>query len=182
MKLKYLFAFSIAVASLGGSATAQELDGRWISAAPENIGQMHAIRDFTFDDGRWSVDFVGFADAEATAPLFTATVSGTYVIGGDAQVDEAWSAVFHIAARSVTANSPAGVSMFESLGCRLDEGVAMDLTVDGCGFLPSVMASAVEYDLIAIHDDQLFLGDRSGDLSLERPGKLIRYPLVRAGE
>lgn len=168
-----------AVLAIAGSASAQSLDGRWTSVAPEINGEIYGFRDFVFDGREWSVDFAAFGNAEGTVLLFTATLSGTYVLGSAAAVEGAREAVFHVSERSVEADGPAGVDMFAAMGCVLREGVAMDLTSESCGFLPSVMASGVEYDVVALQGEELFLGERSGDLSKTRPEALIAYPLVR---
>jgi hypothetical protein len=160
--------------------TAPDIPGRWVSAAAEAAGPVTGMRDFTFDGDRWSVRFSAFADAGTTQPLFVLDVAGAYVVGGpSAAVPGAWDANFPILSTTVTAASPAGVDMFAGMGCTLSEGEPKALIAEGCGFLPPVMDAMGEFDLVALKDGQLFLGDRSGDLTKARPTALIAYPLVR---
>lgn len=46
-------------------------------------------------------------------------------------------------------------------------------------FLPSIPASGIEYDLLSLKGDRLWLGERSGDLAKQRPGALSSLALVR---
>ncbi len=68
--------------------------------------------------------------------------------------------------------------MFAEQGCALAVGEALDLIDQGCGFVPPLMTAMGEYDLVAMRGGQLFLGDRAGDLTKERPASLTPYPLV----
>lgn len=159
---------------------AVSIGGRWTSVAPEAQGGVFATREFQFDDGRWSVIFRTFADEAASQPLFRIDVAGAYVIGGpSAAIEGAHNGIFPALQRDLTAESPAGVALFAGMGCALEEGVVKHLVDEGCGFLPPLMQVMGEYDLVALQDDRLFLGDRTGDLSKERPAALTPYPLVR---
>ncbi|MGL5012587.1 MAG: hypothetical protein ACRC6I_22185 [Paracoccaceae bacterium] len=161
-------------------AEAPNLDGRWISVAPENIGQMYATRDFTFDGDAWSITFKAFADAERAAPMFTLQVDGHFRLGGEsAAVPGAWNGVFGAFDKTVTAHSAAAVEMFGGMGCTLEIDQPFDLTDKACGFFHATMDTLGEYDLVALKDGQLFLGDRSGDLTKARPTALTPFPLVR---
>lgn len=161
-------------------AEAPVLDGHWISAAPENMGQMYATRDFTFDGDAWSVTFRAFGDAAATVPLFTLDVGGAYRIGGaSATVPGAYEGIFPATRRSITADSEAGVGLFADMGCTLSLGQAQDLVDEGCGFVPPLMQAMGEYDLVSIQGERFFFGDRSGDLTKARPTALTPFPLVK---
>ncbi len=161
-------------------AEAPKLDGTWASIAPENIGQMYAMRDFIFDGDAWSITFRAFGDEALSVPIFTLDVAGYYKIGGEsAVVPGAYNGVFGATDKTLVANSDIAVKMFGDMGCTLDVGVPFDLTDQACGFFHASMDAAGEYDLVAIHGDQLFLGDRAGDLTKERPKALTPFPLVK---
>lgn len=183
MQIKQTLMAACALAALFNPALAKDamsIDGRWISVAPEAQGGIYATREFQFDDGRWSVIYRTFADEAASQPLFRIDVAGAYVIGGpSASIEGAHSGIFPALQRDLTAESPAGVALFAGMGCTLEEGVVTHLIDKGCGFLPPLMQAMGEYDLIALRDDQLFLGDRTGDLSKARPAALTPFPLVR---
>lgn len=157
-----------------------DINGRWISIAPEPQGGIFALREFRIHEPRFSVIFRAFSDADATVPLFRINVSGYFVLGGPSpEVDDAREGIFPLLDREVTAESQAGVEMFRSMGCALDEGVTVSLVDVGCGFLPPLMEAMGEYDLVSLQGDQLFFGDRSGDLTKVRPSMLTPFPLER---
>lgn len=159
---------------------APSITGHWKSVTPEAAGPITATREFEIRKDTWSVVFRAFADAEASQPLFRIEVGGAYAIGGpSAKVSGAYEGIFPATRRDLTAESPAGVAMFAGMGCTLEEGLTKHLVNEGCGFLPSLMQAMGEYDLVALKDGQLFLGDRAGDLTKARPEKLTPFPLVR---
>jgi hypothetical protein len=161
-------------------AEAPVIDGQWTSVAAENMGQLHATRDFTFDGDAWSITFRAFGDAGMTVPLFTLDVAGYYKIGGPSKdVPGAYNGVFGASDKVLVADSPAAVEMFGQMGCTLEVGVPFDLTDQACGFFHASMDAAGEYDLVALKDGQLFLGDRAGDLTKERPKALTPFPLIK---
>jgi hypothetical protein len=150
----------------------QQLVGKWSSPALENLGQIYGTRQFVFGQSAWSLVFTAYGDANAKLKLFTLSVGGQYHLGASSSVANATEAVFLFHRRSVRAESAAGVGLFASMGCSLELGQAKDLSSQGCGFLPSLMSAAAEYDLVSLQNGKLFLGDRSGDLSKARPSKL----------
>ncbi len=83
-------ALLLALLGLAAPALAEPpvLSGRWVSAAPEAMGPIHATRDFTFEGDRWTVAFTAYADAAATMPLFRLDVGGRFVLGGPSATAE----------------------------------------------------------------------------------------------
>jgi hypothetical protein len=163
------------------AADAPSIKGRWKSVGLEHDGKFYSKRKFAISSKNWKVESKTFADAEGKAPLFTIRVSGFYALGSaSAKVPGAFDGVFPAMSRSLTAESPAGVKMFADMGCKLEQGKAMDLRLQSCGFVPSLTQAMGEYDLAAIQNGKLFFGDRSGDLSKARPEKLTPHPLERA--
>lgn len=160
--------------------TTANLTGEWRSAAPEPMGAFHAVRDFVFTPGQWAMVFRAYADAEARKPLFTLRIDGPYVVGGaSTQVSGASEVTFQYAHRYVTADSADGVAMFAKMGCTLRVGDETDVSLQGCGFVPSMLQAGVEYDLLKLEGDKLYFGDRSGDLSKARPQKLGAQPVTK---
>jgi hypothetical protein len=160
--------------------TAAELSGTWESPEPQNLGQMHALGAFVFDGDTWSTTFHAFADAGTSQPLFTVEVGGTYVLGAPSEaVNDAVEAVFHVSRRVLTAEGEAGAALFGSMGCDIAAGETRPLVSEGCGFLSPVMQAGAEYDLVRVEGDTLTLGDRSADLSRERPAMLAAVSYVR---
>jgi hypothetical protein len=178
--VKRLLAAALLALAPPAFAEAPSIDGTWVSVAPENIGGPFATRAFTFDGDAWSVVFSTFADDGLTQPGFTINVAGYYRLGGaSAAVPGAWNGVFAAFDKTVTAHSPEAVAMFADMGCTLELGQPFDLTDQACGFLHAAMEAMGEYDLVSIQGDQLFLGDRSADLTKARPTMLTPFPVVR---
>ncbi|MGL4237097.1 hypothetical protein [Tabrizicola sp.] len=161
-------------------AEAPDIDGRWVSVAPENFGGPFALREFTFEGDAWRIVLKTFADEAMTEPQFTLDVAGYYRLGAESMaVPGAWNGVFAAFDKTLTAHSAETVEMFGSVGCTLVVDQPFDLTDSACGFFHATMDNMGEYDLIAMRDGQLFLGERSGDLTKARPTALIPYPLVK---
>lgn len=157
-----------------------QLVGHWHSAAPENLGAFYAVRSFVFTEGSWALVFKTAADAEFAKPLFTLRIDGSYAVGKlAAQPAGATEAAFFYSRRYVRADSPSGAAFFQSQGCTLQPGVETDVSLNGCGFVPSITASGIEYDLLQLKGEQLLLGDRSGDLAKARPTALSAFALVK---
>lgn len=157
-----------------------DIQGQWSSAAPEHYGSHHATRSFVIGEHAWQVRYQAYADAQGRQPLFTLRVSGVYVLGeASVKVDGAREGIFPALSRHLTADSPAGVQLFASMGCHLVQGQETALLNTGCGFVPGVMQSMGEYDLVALTQGQLYFGDRAGDLTKVRPARLTPYPLLR---
>lgn len=178
----------IALSSLVGlTASAQntslkpgDLVGRWQSVALENLGQLYGTRDFALTESTWSLEFVAYGDAAGQTKLFTLSAEGGYKLG---QVSSVAAGVqetdFAFSKRLLTANGEAGVGLFKSMGCELRAGQITDVSAKGCGFIPSVGAAPVEFDLLKLEGKNLYFGDRSGDLSKARPAKLNALPVQR---
>ena len=174
------FTALLCVANIAQAQEAPSLQGHWASAALENYGNHFATRTFTFIDKEWRVTYRAYADAQGKQPLFRLEVGGFYVLGqASAGVSGAFEGIFPADHRQLTAESAAGVGMFASMGCTLEQGKALSLVSQGCGFVPPLMQAMGEYDLVALKDGRLYFGDRAGDLSKARPAALTPYPLVR---
>ena len=183
MRIRQILMAAFGCAAVFTPALADDMasiDGHWISASAEAQGGIYATREFHIEGDRWSVVFLAFADEAASQPLFRIDVSGAYVIGGpSAAVDGAHEGIFPALQRDLTALSAGGVAMFVGMGCTLEEGVVKHLLDEACGFLPPLMQAMGEYDLVAVREDRLYFGDRSGDLTKARPTALTPFPLVR---
>ena len=157
-----------------------DLVGRWQSPALENLGQLYGTRDFTLTENTWKLEFVAYGDAAGTAKLFTLNAEGAYKLGKVSSVAAGvQEADFAFSKRLLTANGEAGVGLFKGMGCELKAGEVTDVSAKGCGFIPSVAAAPVEFDLLKLEGKNLFFGDRSGDLSKARPAKLNTLPVQR---
>lgn len=160
--------------------SAADIQGQWVSAGTENYGSHHATRSFSIAERDWQVHYQAYADPQGQRSLFTIRVAGVYALGGpSSHVAGAREGNFPALSRSLTADSDAGVQLFASMGCHLTRGQETFLLNTGCGFVPGLMQSMGEYDLVAQVNGQLFFGDRAGDLSKARPDKLTVFALLR---
>lgn len=157
-----------------------QLVGYWQSAAPENQGAFHLVRSFVFTERAWALTARATVDAKLTEPLFTLRIEGDYAVGKPAEIPrDATEAAFFYHRRYVRADSATGAAFFKSQGCDLPLHVEVDVSLAGCGFVPAVTSSGIEYDLLKISGEQLFLGERSGDLAKSRPRALSTFPLTK---
>lgn len=145
--MKHLMtSFYLLIASPAIALEPADLTGVWIAPDVQNLGDFYAIPTFTFTSDSWRIAFDACSDSDALIGLFTLDVGGSYVLGGPSDsVAGAANAVFHISTRRLTARSEDATALFSSMGCDLVVGQALDLTEKGCGFVPSVMASGIEY-------------------------------------
>jgi hypothetical protein len=119
-------------------------------------------------------------DEKLTTPLFTLRIDGSCVPGvASREVKGAFEAVFMYSRRNLRAESPAGVELFKAQGCALDAEVEKHIGPNCCCFLPSMPASGMEYELLSMQGERLWLVDRSGDLAKQRPRALSTLPVVR---
>jgi hypothetical protein len=161
------------------SFTSKDLIGHWVSSTSENYGQFFGKREFFLTEKAWAILFSAYGDEAATTPLWTLRVEGTYVLGqAHPGVPGARYADFTGGSKYITAFTDDFLSVFSN-GAAWEKGVEYDFSRTGAGFFPSVEAGPVEYDLVLLEGDTLFLGDRSGNLNVDRASKASSYPLVR---
>jgi|GEM_PF-3071940 len=144
--------------------------GHWMSPAPENMGGMYGVRDFTITDDTWSLVMTAYGDPAGTVKLFDFRAEGPYTIGEMATTTgtstaDLYNAVFEFDTKQLTLYStdPAVVNGFGFSACNLKVGSTTDVSATGCSFIPSVAACGQEYDLVAVTDEGLRLGARPAD-------------------
>lgn len=154
--------------------------GRWVSAASENIGSGFANRTFDLSDWKWTLAFAPVAREPWTQFLSRLDISGPYMLGAlSGTVADGPGSVYMSESHIVTPLSEPAVAMSTSAGCTLALNLPMDATLGGCGFMPSGISFAVEHDLIGVNGDEMRMGDRSGYLAQESPTAPSAFPLVR---
>lgn len=153
----------VAAASAIGTAAAadpaqplRELQGRYVSAAPEPWGSAYGSRDFRFDRGRWSLRFVLSLDPAGRQPVFTFRTAGDYrVLGPSTHVPGAFDAVFVEEAKwvSLQSDDPALAGAFGLDRCGLTPGVEKDVSISGCAGWKPVAQCGEDHDLLALDAD-----------------------------
>ena len=161
--------------------TARDLIGRWVSAQPENLDQFYGIRDLVLTEHAWALIFTVHDDEKGHIRLFSVRAEGTYHLSNtQASLPGAHYITLRFIKRYVTVFMPAMLEIFKrgnTLTWALGQEVNVSLT--GANHVPSVSAVPIEYDLVKLEGNQLWLGDRSIDLSKQRAQKLDPYPLNR---
>ena len=169
----------IVAAAQEAKFTSKDLIGRWVSASVENYGQFYGKREFVLTERAWAISFNAFGDDKASVPLWTLRVEGTYVLGqAHPKVAGARYADFAGSAKYITAYTDEFLKTFSN-GASWKKNTEYEFSRTGAGFFPSVEAGPVEYDLVKLEGNTLFLGDRSVDLNKERAQKASAYALVR---
>ncbi len=167
-----------------------QLQGRWASAGCEDAGGGYFLqRDFTFEGDHWKDDGRIFSDAGCHALAFDYDDEGAFdVVDASAQIAGAYETDFGEDTRTLTLRSQGLVDYLNSLpagSCGSSTWVIdqeQSIAVTGCALFhqPSTSQCPKELDLVHIDGDDLYLGDRSGDLCVARPTALAAIPVVRA--
>lgn len=169
-------------APFGSRAQLQSLSGTYASTASEDWGRgTYGRREFTFDNGRWTLNFMLALDPQMTNKVFTFRTYGTYrVLNPSPSVNGAFNAVFNEDAKLVTlhARDPQLVQAFGLADCGLTPGVERDVSVTGCALWRPVSACPQDHDLLAIDNvGALFFGVRPQDNDMctadKRPAALL---------
>lgn len=175
------------VAGCGGQTLNQKLAARWTSAQCESGGPgIYVKRDFTLTESTWKLNVGIFTDPACSASFAAIDVAGPYTVGQDSTNNPGATDVdYGVTTHTVTPKSDAALQAVNGGNCGSAPraiGQVLDVTQTGCAALgvPSVAACPKELDLNKIDGDNLYFGDRSGDLCKTRAPKLGQYPVARA--
>ena len=172
----------------GPNLTAAQLIGTWKGTQCESTqgSTVSRRRQFVMTKTTWKIIVQVFGDTKCSREtlLFTVDFGGDYELGANSNtVPSAQETRFSFTHKLVTPTA-AGVDFLKQ---QCDQypwapGTAQDIAKNGCGKLfMSIEACPVEYDLTAIVDGTLRLGDRSHPLCAPdtRPSKLQALGFVR---
>lgn len=169
-------------AAFGDKSQLQTLVGSYASADSEDWGRgTYGRREFTFDNGKWTLEFTLALDPQMTNKVFGFRTYGTYrVLDRSPTVEGAYNTVFFEDAKFVTlhAQDPKLIQGFGLASCGLTPGVEKDVSVTGCAAWRPVSACREDHDLLAVDaDGALFLGVRPADNDMctadKRPTALL---------
>jgi hypothetical protein len=172
----------------GPNVTAPQLSGSWTGMQCESAqgSTVARRRQFVMTESTWKIIAQAFGDTKCSPEtlLYTIDFGGDYELGANSNtVPGARETRFSFTHKLVTPTA-AGVDFLKQ---RCDQypwaqGTVQDIAKNGCGKLfVSIEACAAEYDLTAIVDGTLRLGDRSHPLCTPdtRPTKLQALGFVR---
>jgi hypothetical protein len=170
--------------------TLPDIRGRWASAGCEEIGgtqgssRLKRTMEISETDRRLQIDFYG--ETGCTDELFSVMIEGPYDIGPKSmEMRDATTARFELGKLTLTPRTPEAVTAFNGAGCGDGDwkvGEGQDVSQFGClGLVPTIDICPVEYDIVKIQDDMLFLGDRSRGMCATEvyPKSFATTPLVR---
>lgn len=150
----------------------ETLDGHYSSTTPEDWGHgAFGRRVFSFDHGRWTLDFTRALDPPFARKVFAFRTGGTYrVIGAAADVPGAFQADFREESKNVTLLTPDLAKAFGLAACGLAVGVEKDVSQAGCAAWKPVSACPQDHDLLALDAaGGLHLGVRPADNDMCAP-------------
>ena len=172
----------------GPNLTAAQLIGTWKGTQCESTqgSTVSRRRQFVMTETTWKIIVQVFSHTKCSPEtlLFTVDFGGDYELGANSNtVSSAQETRFSFTHKLVRPTA-AGVDFLKQ---QCDQypwapGTAQDIAKNGCGKLfMSIEACPVEYDLTAIVDGTLRLGDRSHPLCTPdtRPTKLQALGFVR---
>ena len=172
----------------GPNLTAAQLIGTWKGTQCESTqgSTVSRRRQFVMTKTTWKIIVQVFGDTKCSPEtlLFTVDFGGDYELGANSNtVSSAQETRFSFTHKLVRPTA-AGADFLKQ---QCDQypwapGTAQDIAKNGCGKLfMSIEACPVEYDLTAIVDGTLRLGDRSHPLCTPdtRPSKLQALGFVR---
>jgi len=171
--------------------TLPDIRGAWASASCEEIrsgeGVSHVKRTMRIEDVTWRLKIDFYGDADCAKGLFSLEIEGPYDIGPKSMdVRGATTARFDRRMLTLTARTAEAAAAFDAAGCgtgtwKVGEGQEIDR--QGClGLIPTIDACPVEYDIVKLDDDRLYLGDRSRGMCVTEkyPKAFAPTPLERS--
>lgn len=145
----------------------QALSGTYQDAEPYAYGDAYGQRIFTFDKGRWTLQFTLGLDPQLTQPVFEFRTYGTYqVLEPSEVVDQAFNALFLEEKKFLTLKTDQAplVAAFGLDGCGLTKDVEQDISTTGCSVWAPVAQCNEDHDLLAIDEaGDVYFGIRPPD-------------------
>ncbi len=144
-----------------------QLDGKWVSEALEPLGVGGFLnRAFEFEGSEWKLVYTLFEDAEGNTALLSGEVGGTFNVSAARGLTGAFPTDFSFDFRKLSALSEGMAAQLNGANCGTGDwtvGVYRDLTAEGCAAvrLPSLEDCPIEYDLVDVRGEKLYLGART---------------------
>ena len=168
------------------------IEGRFVSPNTEPMhnpdgSTAYLVRDFTFSKSNWKLLLTAYGDPAQSMKLFEATVEGNYSLGKEsATAPKATEADFSFDKITMTPYIDPLVGMFnesKSGNGNWKIGGSQDVSKTGCMFFKPVKEYGMEYDLVSLDGDKLYLGERPSDNNMGspelRPKSLTKDPVVK---
>ncbi|MDX1960244.1 MAG: hypothetical protein SFU98_16870 [Leptospiraceae bacterium] len=151
------------------------LSGKYSDAKPYNYGKAWGKREFSFENGKWTLFFTLALDPEMKLPVFTFRTLGTFKIEEkSSSVKQAYNALFMEEKKFVTlkTNDKNLIQAFRFAECDLEKDVEKDISEKGCSAWKSVSECPGDYDLLSLDNEgKLYFGERPQDNNMCSPDK-----------
>ena len=159
----------------GGKKALESLNGTYASTGSEDWGRgTFGYREFTFQDGKWSLNFILALDPNLNTKVFEFRTFGTYKILRKSNVGKGvFEALFYEEKKFVTlrTDNQELIKGFGLAGCGLIKDSEKDISEDGCAIWPSVEECNEDHDLLKLDGNELFFGMRPADNNMCSPDK-----------
>lgn len=164
----------------------ENLSGTYADPAPYNYGTAWGKRVFTFDKGKWTLDFTLALDQELKMQVFRFRTFGTYKLQEKSgKLADTYNAVFYEEKKFLTLKT-SDENLIKAFGfapCGLTLDVEQDVSVNGCSAWKSVKECPGDYDLLSLDKDgKLYFGARPRDndmCSAEKRPVALTPPVVK---
>ncbi len=145
----------------------EQLSGTYQDLAPYNYGTAFGQRIFTFENGKWTLEFTLGLDPELQQKVFQFRTYGTYqVLDKSVLVPSAYNALFLEEKKFLTllTDNTDLISAFGFSNCQLETGKEKDISKDGCALWAAVEDCQEDHDLLSLDvEGLLYFGVRPPD-------------------
>lgn len=160
--------FSFACAQNTTKKDLENLDGTYVDKQGVDWGQgTFGKREFTFENGKWSLKFILAFDPEMKNQIFVFRTVGTYsILDKSKNVNGAYNALFIENQKFVTLKTdiPDVIQGFGFASCDLTKDVEKNISESGCSLWKSVADCSEDHDLLKMDTDgKLYFGVRPPD-------------------
>ena len=145
----------------------ENLSGTYADPTPYNYGTAWGKRIFTFNNGKWTLDFTLSLDPDMKMQVFRFRTWGTYHIEEKSTtLANTYHAVFYEDKKLLTLKT-ADENLIKAFGfapCNLTIDKEQDVSEKGCSGWKSVKECPGDYDLLSLDKEgKLYFGNRPPD-------------------
>lgn len=153
----------------------ENLSGTYADPVPYNYGRAWDKRVFTFNKGKWTLDFVLALDSEMKMQVFKFRTLGSYKVQEKStKVADTYNAVFFEDKKFLTLKTTDEnlINAFGFSQCNMTINVEQDVSANGCSGWKSVKDCPGDYDLLSLDKEgKLYFGNRPQDNDMCSPEK-----------
>jgi hypothetical protein len=153
----------------------ETLSGTYEDAVPYAYGKAYGKRIFTFNKGKWTLDFVLGLDPELKMNVFRFRTKGYYkVLNQSTTVPQAFNAIFYEDTKWLTllTSDQQIAQAFGLANCGLQTNIEKDISQTGCSLWKPVSVCNEDHDLLSLDKNGLlYFGVRPQDNDMCNPSK-----------